>query len=143
MSLKPQTSFFAADLRAMGVPLLDSTGLLSDPNAAAGNLVYPMGLAPQLASPLTGATVVIPDGPGNALAYVTPAGTIAALTLTLPSDANSKLLQECAIVTSQAITALTINQAGGGATILGAAAGLAAGASLNLVKVAANTWAKI
>lgn len=139
MTLKTQNSFLGGDLRALGVPLLDSTNLLVDPNGAAGNLVYPAG-AVQLSTPLTGATVLLTDDASNGTLYVTPAGTIAALTVTLPSEANSKVGEERTIVTSQTITALTVN---GATTIHGNVTTLAAGASATFRKLAANIWAKV
>lgn len=139
MSLKPQNSFFGADLKALGIPLLDSSGHLADPNGAAGNLLYPSGPV-QAASPLTGTEVNMTDDAANGTLYLTPAGTIAALNVTLPSDANSKVGQERTIVTSQTVTALTVD---GATTIHGNVTTLAAGASVTFRKLAANVWAKV
>lgn len=89
----------------------------------------------------TGQTQAFADNPLNSVMYLKPAGTLAAQTVNLPSNANSKTGQECKLISSQAITALTLGQIGGGATILGAPTGMTAGQTLILTKVEANTWA--
>lgn len=89
----------------------------------------------------TGQTQNFADTQQNSLMYLKPAGTIAAQTVNLPSNANSRVGQECKLVSSAAITALTLGQIGGGATILGAPAGMTAGQTLIMTKVEANTWA--
>src|SRR6185437_13601057 len=58
-------------------------------------------------SPLTGASVVIPNNVSNYL--ITPAGTIAALTVTMPSAPTDG--QVVRISSSQTVTALTLNGA--------------------------------
>jgi hypothetical protein len=64
--------------------------------------------AQQFAAPTTGQTVTVATG--DTWLVVTPAGTIAALTITLPSDRTDG---ETVIVnTSQTITALTVGGAG-------------------------------
>lgn len=88
-----------------------------------------------------GQTIAAPDTPQNSVVYLKPAGTLATLTVNLPSNANSQLGQEVKIISTQALTALTLGQIGGGATILGAPAGMTAGQTLIATKVEANTWA--
>lgn len=140
MSMRPQTSFFTGDLVAAGVARFDADGVgLYNPSG------QPLGPAngggvQQLASPLTGATVQLTDDARSGLLYVTPAGTIAALTVALPSNANSVVGQKETIVTSQTITALTVNGAG---TILGNVTTLAAGAAVTFMKVASDVWARV
>jgi len=60
-------------------------------------------------SPLTGTSVVIPNNVSNYL--ITPAGTIAALTVTMPSAPTDG--QVVRISSSQTVTALTLNGASG------------------------------
>lgn len=60
-------------------------------------------------SPLTGTSVVIPNNVSNYL--ITPAGTIAALTVTMPSAPTDG--QVVRISSSQTVTALTLNGAAG------------------------------
>jgi len=92
--------------------------------------------------PLTAGTTVMADTDFNQLRNMAAAGTIATHTVTLPTDANSRLGQEVVISTLFEVTALTIN---GATTIRGYSAPflLGAGLSRRLVKIAANTWAII
>lgn len=94
----------------------------------------------QNATPLTGATVVMADNDNDGTLVVTPAGTIAALTVTLPTEAASRIGQIERIVTSHIITSLTVN---GATTIGGNVTTLAANAFVTFQKVAANTWRRI
>lgn len=91
-------------------------------------------------TPASGFTHTIPDGTGVCL--LTPAGTLAAGTLTLPSAASDGFQQE--IVTSQAVSALTIAP-NSGQTIVGATVfALAAGVKVVYFFVAsASTWYKM
>ena len=114
------TSPLYQDLAAMGI----NPASVSDPVVATA-----------------GSTVALADAPVNQTLYLKPAATLATLTVNLPSNANSKLGQECKIVSTQALTALTIGQIGGGATILGAPAGMTGGQTLIATKVEANVWA--
>lgn len=97
--------------------------------------------------PTAGQTVAFADTPQNTVKYMDPAGTLATLTVNLPSNANSVIGQEVKLVSSQAITALTLGVIGGGGTaILGAPAGMTAGQTLIFTKVAgvaggASVWA--
>jgi hypothetical protein len=94
----------------------------------------------QTASPTTGQTVVMNDNSIDGVLWLTPAGAIATLTITVPTNANSRLGQTRRIATSQDInTTLTIN----GGTILNAPATLIGNTGFSLVKVAANTWMRI
>lgn len=111
--------------------VFDSKGLL-----VVSNLIE----AVQQSTPLTGATVVMTDDDANGTLEVTPAGTIAALTVTLPTNARSRVGQIRRIVTSQIITALTVN---GATTIGGNVTTLAANAFVSFEKTAANTWRRI
>ena len=93
----------------------------------------------QAATPTTGQTVVMTADARDRTLYLTPAGTLATLTVTLPADATSRVMQIARIATSQIITALTIN---GATTILATVTTLAIG-SVTFQKVAASTWIRV
>ena len=74
---------------------------------------------PQYASPAaSGFTITMTSASANAWLIITPLGAYAAGTITFPALANCTDNQEIILVTTQAITALTIN--GNGATVIGA-----------------------
>lgn len=93
----------------------------------------------QNASPTTGQTVTMNPTAIDQQLYLTPAGTLLALTVNLPADATSRIGQSAIIATSQAITTLTI---GGATTIFNPLANLSAGDCWEFRKVAANTWVR-
>lgn len=93
----------------------------------------------QSASPLTGTVVQVATMNKGIDLLLTPAGALAALTVTLPSEANSFTGQRISIGTLQTITALTIN---GATTIYNAPTSMATGDFFVLKKVAPNIWAK-
>lgn len=88
-------------------------------------------------SPTTGQTVAFDNASADQVLYITPAGSLAALTITLPSDATSRLAQRAVFSTSQAITALTVT---GATSINNAPANLSANDCFAFIKVASNTW---
>lgn len=90
-------------------------------------------------SPTTGQTVAFDANSTDQTLYLTPAGTLATLTITMPSDASSALGQTVTIAASQTLTALTIN----GATIVNTATTLLGSSAVAFRKVAANTWMQI
>lgn len=94
----------------------------------------------QSASPTTGSTVVMTDDSNNGTLVLTPAANLAALTVQLPSDANSALLQIRRISTTKSITALTMT---GATTILDAPASMNSGDLVSFQKTAANTWMRM
>lgn len=137
-TLRPQTSAAIADLLAIGVVRVATDGTLMDPS---GNpLPTASNVGRVTGSPLTATTVAFNASTQDQVAYLTPAGALAALTVNVPADAASLLGQQCLLVSTQAVTALTLGQTGGGATILGGITALAAGVPITLTKVAANTW---
>lgn len=96
----------------------------------------------QNVSPTSGQTTVVPDGSGalrNHLVWATPAATLAAWTVQLPSDAGSQINDEVSIGSSKAITVLSVT---GATTAFNAATLLNIGDLFTLKKVAANTWAR-
>ena len=71
-------------------------------------------------SPVTGFATTVASGKHDYTYYLTPAGTLATGTFTLPTHANSSIGQIVRIFTTQNITSLTVNVAGSG-TLQGAA----------------------
>lgn len=94
----------------------------------------------QNAAPATGQIVVMEDSAKNGTLYMMPALLLAALTVTLPSEANSVIGQVRRIATTKAITVLTVN---GATTILGNVGSMALGDCISFHKIAANTWARM
>jgi len=91
----------------------------------------------QTSSPTTGQTVAMTSDDKDRTLALTPAGTLAALTITFPSNAASRVGQLVCISTSQAVTALT---ATAGQTISGFPSSAAAADFFTFQKVAASTW---
>lgn len=138
MARRPQNSFFSQDLNALGMPSVgDDNATLYGPNG----LELPAGGATQSSSPASGATVAMPDDGASGTLYLTPAGTIAALTVNLPSNAKSVVGQRKQFISSQTVTALTVAQTGGGLVSVGIPTTIGPAAPFTLQKVAANTWA--
>ncbi len=100
-----------------------------------------LGGAVQNTAPLTGASIVVSPGIGKFL--LNPAGTIAALTVTLPASTLLVDGQILLLATSQTVTTLTLT-AGSGTTVNGTNTTLTAAAPLMFVYSAASTtWLKI
>lgn len=78
----------------------------------------------QYAAPLTGATLAVTDSGDSVWLILTPAGTIATLTLTFPAVANVADKAEILMNTTNTITTLTL--AANGASIVGGIVTLAA-----------------
>lgn len=94
----------------------------------------------QNSTPTAGQTIVITDTLADITLMLSPAGTLATLTVTLPTDGGSRIGQVVSIFTTQIITALTIN---GAASILNAVTTAALNGCSTYKKVAANTWARL
>lgn len=107
---------------------------------AQGDGRYQRGRSVQTVTPTAGQTVVMTDDSLDGSLNLTPAGLLATLTITLPSEANSRIGQERRINTTQALTALTI---GGASSILNTVTTLALGGSVTFEKIAANTWIRV
>ena len=100
-----------------------------------------MGGGTQSVAPLTGASITVNPGVGNLI--LTPAGTIATATITLPAAADLFNGQKLYIITSQTVTALTLT-AGSGTTVNGTNTTVTAAAPLSFIyNQAALTWIKI
>lgn len=94
----------------------------------------------QNASPTSGATVGVTGGFSDTTLWMTPAGTLATLTVNLPSDATSSLGDIVRIGSNKAITLLTM---GGAASIINGVTALTINQIASFKKVAADTWALI
>lgn len=98
---------------------------LTFPSVAAGVSQFVVQYAAPVA---TGFTVTLPNNSNNQWLILSPTGGFAAGTITFPLLANLADNQEILIVSTQAVTALTIS--GNGATVSGAPAGISANAGL-------------
>jgi hypothetical protein len=97
------------------------------------------GMAVQTASPASGATVVATPDSTDRLLILTPAATLATLTLTAPADATSRLGQLWCFTSNRDITSLTIN----GGTINNTITSMLANDSKTYQKTGANTWTQV
>ncbi len=68
---------------------------------------------------------------------LTPAGTMATLTITLPSEANSHIGQVRRVNCTQAVTLLTM---AGASSLLGMPTAIVINTGFSVEKIAANTW---
>ncbi len=98
-------------------------------NYVTDNIVVPTAPMTQYAAPTVGQTVTIaPTTDGQSVrALITPAGTLATLTVALPGVGGSALpvdRQEVTVISTQIITTLTVSA--GSTTVTGAPATLAA-----------------
>lgn len=93
-------------------------------------------------TPLTGATITADSLGFNQFHYITPAGTIAALTLTLPPLAGAFDGQIVTIFSTQIITALTI-AAGSGTTLGGTTLSAAAANTTYRFQLAGTVWVRL
>jgi hypothetical protein len=87
------------------------------------------------AAPTTGATVLVTAATVDIVQVIDPAGTIATLTITLPTADHDG--QKVNIASTQIVTALTLNSAAG--TIVGAATSLAVGSFATYVWLSSQT----
>lgn len=138
LATRPATSPAVQDMLAMGFVRHDVQGMLVD--ALGKPLPASNSREVEYFVPTTGATVATADSNMDGLAQINPAGTLANLQCNLPSDAKSVVGQEREFVFLKAITALTWNQIGNGATIYNAPTSAAIGGYVILMKAAANTW---
>lgn len=111
------------------IPISQIQNMVTDTKATVTNV-----------SPTSGQTVAFFSDTRNQVLWITPAATLATLTITLPSEASSKLGQLIRIGSSQNITSLTLT---GATMIYNSAASLATGELAEYMKVASNTWVRI
>lgn len=94
--------------------------------------------AQQFSAPTTGATVVVETG--DTWLLVTPAGTLAALTITLPTDRTDGEIVR--VISTQILTALTVG--GAGTSVAGAPTTLAANGFFEMAYSATlNSWFRV
>lgn len=92
----------------------------------------------QTAAPANASTTVCTDTNDTAHLVLTPAGTIATATITLPTNANSSIGQRVTISTTQEITAMTVS--GAGLTVVPATLTMPANSAVTYQKVASGVW---
>jgi hypothetical protein len=101
-----------------------------------GSFFPDSNLAPQTGAPVAGATVSM-SGPSL---FLTPAGTLATLTVRLPPSPSAG--EQASIVSTAAVTALTLQTATGGA-VAGAPTALVANTKVTMQYVGtAWVWVK-
>lgn len=116
-------------------------GVVATDQPSAEAIEEAMGYTPtsqpeiQTATPTTGQTVVMTNDDMNGTLYLKPAGTLAELTVTLPSAAVPGQIRR--IATTREITDFTIN---GATNIYGNATSLAAGDCISYQFMETNTW---
>lgn len=97
----------------------------------------------QYSAPLTGTSVAVNNNSADTHLIITPAGTLAALTITLPAVANLRDKQTLIVNSTQVITALTI-AANGATAVLGAPTTLAANGYFTLkYDLTLTTWYRV
>ncbi len=94
----------------------------------------------QNASPTNGQTVVMIDDDKDRTLSLTPAGSLATLTVTFPSDANSRDGQIAIIASTHDITVLDVTP---GVTVLGFVPSLSSNDAFAYQKTSANTWVRL
>lgn len=112
------SSFVEGELPATGQMGSMASGISSAQSAASAAQSSADGKASAAivtpATPTTGQTVNASTGKLDETLYITPAGTLLALTVSLPTSANSRVGQIIRGFISQIITGLTVNVSGSG-----------------------------
>jgi hypothetical protein len=104
-------------------------------------LESPSNRAVTFASPNAGDTLTMTQDARDGTLALAPGGTLATLTVNLPSNTVSLTGQRRTIATTQAITAITIQATG--ITMLGNVTTLAAGAAVTFEKVSNGYWQRV
>lgn len=135
-SVVPKRTSFEGSIKALIATLVTSLNTMLVE-------LYKQQVVVQSVVPLTGETVVCTDADNDAHLVLTPAGTLAELTITLPTNANSRVGQKVHISSSQILTSLTIS--GSGLTISNGPTTFAAvtSAFCTLQKVASGSWRRV
>lgn len=96
----------------------------------------------QYSAPLTGTTLQVTDTGSSVWLVLTPAGTIAALTLKMPLNTTTPDRTELLVNSTQIVTALTFNANGG--TMVGAPTTMAANSFFRLrFDIVLQTWYRV
>ena len=101
----------------------------------------------QTAVPTAGSTVQVTDASANVFLYIAPAGTLATLTIKLPTGSGSAVAvadkQEIKVFTTAAVTTLTID-ANGATAVLGGPSSLAANGYFTLrYDAGTSNWLRV
>lgn len=97
----------------------------------------------QYSTPLTGANVLVNDNNNDTHLIVVPAGTIAALTITLPAKVNIRDKQTLLVNCTQIVTALTV-AANGASAVNGAPTAFTANGFFTLkYDLTLDTWSRV
>lgn len=88
-------------------------------------------------TPVTGATLMMTDVPADGLLWISGTGTLAAITIALPTTATSRIGRRRSFGAGRSVTALTIT---GAATLYNPPASLAPGDYYTLTEVATGIW---
>ena len=107
---------------------------------AAADVAYNPLHAMQYASPTTGQSVPFTNDSRDRTLWLTPAGTIAALTVPFPTSASSRPGRTVTIGTSKSITILSLT---GPISILNAITTMVAGDAFTFREMTSDVWAKI
>lgn len=117
---------------------LDSSGALVSPSGSLGAIQIVT-----TSTPTTGGTVTFGTAKSDELLNLTPAGTLAALTVTFPTNTNSRIGQVISVRSSQIVTALTLSASGLTLNDVNTPAGLQPNVTYRWQKVAASTWVRL
>ncbi len=113
---------------------------------ANADVVHLIEKVSQYSVPLTGGTVVVTDGDdddADVHLFLTPAGTLSTLTITLPAVAGLRDKQEVLVSSSQIVTTLTVG-ANGASSIVGGPTAFTAGGFFTLkYDLITTTWNRI
>lgn len=123
-----------ADTASINMTLL-GTGSIGDPYVVSGAVLVGANVT---VAPTTGQTIVVDLGTN--LQVINPAGTLAALTITLPATTGS-FLSEVTILTTATLTSLTVNGAAG-VTVAGAPTTLAANGYFKM-RLVGTVWRRV
>lgn len=97
----------------------------------------------QNSAPVTGADVAVNDNDNDTHLILTPAGTLATLTITLPAKANLRDKQTVLVTSTQVLTALTV-AANGVSAVNGAPAAMTANGYFKLkYDLTLDSWNRV
>jgi hypothetical protein len=102
----------------------------------ANNAALSYMMQTQSVSPLTGDTVTMVDDDKDRTLILSPAGTIASLTVVFPSDANSRIGQFVCITGNNTVTTMTLT----GATFQGAINSMSPAGFHTYMKIGPGLW---
>lgn len=142
-------------LAVMSRVLIDKSGNVvmaaDDLSTALTNILASTGAANSVNSitdivsssiPLAADTVTASASKANETVNLVPAGTLATLTFTFPTEANSRIGQVLRLTSTQIVTALTVSSSG--LTLRGTAVtALAVNTPVVFLKVSASTWLRL